>query len=90
MNVGLLRIKEFVFTKNPVERNINQHRIRFSWCAATKDVPAMQRMEEYVSNTEQRGILAVRRDVPAMPGSEENVSNTVPRKRLAALKDAPA
>ena len=90
MNVGLLRIKEFVFTKKPVERNINQHRIRFSWCAATKDVPAMQRMEEYVSNTEQRGILAVRRDVPAMPGSEENVSNTVPRKRLAALKDAPA
>ena len=84
MNVGLLRIKEFVFTKNPVERNINQHRIRFSWCAATKDVPAMQRMEEYVSNTEQRGILAVRRDVPGMPRRDEYVSNTVPRKSLAA------
>ena len=40
-----------------------------------------------MSNTEQRGILAVRRDVTTLQRREEYVSNMVPRSRNAVARD---
>ena len=56
-----------------------------------RDVPTMQRKEEYVPNTEQRerNTLAAMKDVTTKFRREEYVEGTAPRKRrrLAAMKD---